>query len=152
MSEKPPEPPPYGALIESARKDAGLSMREAARRAGISDAWWRYVVRGYQKVPGDLDGTPGTIARMARVAGVTPERLEAEGQRPDAAGILREILRREEQAAPAPAEDDEAPLRRIMAMEDLSMDERLAMVALARLMRAQRQAETRDQGRDRNSA
>jgi transcriptional regulator with XRE-family HTH domain len=93
MSEHSPEPPPYGALIEDAREKAGLSAREAARRTGISDAWWRYLVRGYQKAPGDLNARAETIARMARVVGVTPDRLETEGERPDAAEILREILR-----------------------------------------------------------
>lgn len=94
MSTDVPEPPPYGALIESARKDAGLSMREAARRAGISDAWWRYLVRGYQKTPGDLAAPADTIARMARTVDLTPERLEAQGQRPDAAAILRDAPER----------------------------------------------------------
>jgi len=94
---RPPEPPPYGALIEAAREAAGLSRREAARRAGISDAWWRYVVQGWQNGP--ISGPADTVAEMARVVGVTPEQLEAEGQRADAAKALREIL----SAAPAPS-------------------------------------------------
>lgn len=100
MSTSEPEPPPHGILIEDAREAARLSKREAARRAGISDAWWRYLVRGYQKAPGDLSSPADTIARMAHAVGLTPERLESEGQRPDAAEILRGIIRSREQATP----------------------------------------------------
>lgn len=96
--ERPPEPPAYGLLIEAARKDAGLSVREAARRAGISDAWWRYVVRGYQNLSGggygQMTGPADTVAEMARVVGIAADRLETEGQYPAAAAILR--------ASPAP--------------------------------------------------
>src|SRR5580692_9792361 len=89
MSRSPK--PPYGELIERARGDAGLSKREAARRAGISDAWWRYVTEGRQ---GDtpVPGTAGTVAAMARAVGLSPERLEEEGQRKDAADALRKML------------------------------------------------------------
>lgn len=95
--DRPPEPPAYGLLIESARKNAGLSVRESARRAGISDAWWRYVVRGYQNLSGggygQMKGPAETVAAMAQVVGVPPGRLETEGRRPDAAAILTEKLR-----------------------------------------------------------
>jgi hypothetical protein len=92
---RPPEPPPEGVLIESARRDAKLSVREAARRAGISEGWWRQVVKGYQSLSGGSFGTvrdvpADTVAKMAKAAGVTPEQLEGEGRRPDAAKILRE--------------------------------------------------------------
>jgi transcriptional regulator with XRE-family HTH domain len=107
MSEKPPEPPPYGALIEAARERAGLSKREAARRVGISEAWWRYLVRGYQKVPGDTAAPADTIARMARGVGVTPELLESGGQHPDAAAILRDTP--EDAPAPGAAASGNAP-------------------------------------------
>lgn len=86
--------PPEGVLIESKREDAGLSKREAARRAGISEGWWRTVVKGYQSLGhgsrGAVRDAPAkTIAKMAKAAGVTPEQLETEGQRPDAAEVLR---------------------------------------------------------------
>jgi transcriptional regulator with XRE-family HTH domain len=80
-------------LIEAAREKAGLSRREAARRAGISDSWWRYVAAGWQNGP--ITGTAETVAAMARVAGVDPGRLETEGERPDAATVLRGLLRDE---------------------------------------------------------
>jgi transcriptional regulator with XRE-family HTH domain len=94
---RPPKPPPYGVLIEDAREAAGLSRREAARRAGYSDAWWRAIVSGWQG-SGPVTGTAETVAAMARVAGVDPGRLAGEGGRPDAAEILRS-----EPAAPPPA-------------------------------------------------
>lgn len=92
LSMSPRPRPPHGELIEAAREQAGLSMREAARRAGVSDAWWRYVVNGWQ---GDtpVAGTAETVAGFARVVGVTPEELESRGQRPDAAEILRSAPR-----------------------------------------------------------
>lgn len=101
-----PEPPAYGLLIEDAREKLGLSVREAARRAGISDAWWRYVVRGYQNLSGggygQMRGPADTVAAMARVVELSPERLESEGQRPDAAAKLRKILQDEGLAIPEP--------------------------------------------------
>ena len=42
-----PEPPPEGRLIDGARVRAGISVREAARRAGISNTRWTQIVRGY---------------------------------------------------------------------------------------------------------
>jgi transcriptional regulator with XRE-family HTH domain len=92
----PPSPPPEGVLIESCRRDAGLSVREAAKRAGISEGWWRQVVKGYQSLSGGAFGLvrdvpAGTIARMAKAAQVPPGRLAAEGQRPDAARELEAL-------------------------------------------------------------
>lgn len=126
--------PPYGELIEAAREAAGLSRREAARRAGISDAWWRYVTRGWQNGP--ITGPADTVAVMARVVGLTPERLESEGERPDAAGKLREMIAREEadRAADPYADEDEA-LQEILRDERLPEDVRRGLVALAKAMR-----------------
>jgi len=92
--DRPPEPPPEGVLIESARREARLSVRAAARRAGISEGWWRQITKGYQSLSG---GAPGivrdvpadTVAKMARVVGITPEQMAAQGQRPDAAEAMR---------------------------------------------------------------
>lgn len=105
------QPPPYGALIEKAREDAGLSYREAARRADISDAWWRYVVTGRQG-GNPVRGSAEVVAAMARVVGVDPDRLAGEGERPDAADRLRDLLEDEsgEQSAEAPGPEEEHPL------------------------------------------
>jgi transcriptional regulator with XRE-family HTH domain len=104
----PPEPPPEGAVIEAARAAARLSVREAARRAGISEGWWRQVAPGYQTLSGgahgDVRAPAETIARMARAAGAVPADLE--GCRPDAAAILAGMLKAEQAPRPAPAPDE----------------------------------------------
>ena len=41
-----------GRLIQTAREDTGLSKRQAAQRAGISEAWWRQIESGYKSVEG----------------------------------------------------------------------------------------------------
>ena len=95
----PPEPPPEGVLIESARKQQPeISIREAARRARISEGWWRQVVKGYQSHSGGTYGivrdVPAeTVARMAKATGrITPQQMETEGQRPDVAAVMRAEL------------------------------------------------------------
>lgn len=96
MSEPPKTP--YGALIEQAREQAGLSRREAAKRAGISDSWWKYVVEGRQgSTP--VPGTPDTVANMALVVGLDPGDLESQGGRADAAALMRDPRR----SLPAPS-------------------------------------------------
>jgi Helix-turn-helix domain len=90
MPERP-APPPWGALIMTALAREGLSVREAARRAGLSEGRWRQITAGYQIVsPGvyaEVHGPAATIARMASVVGVTPEQLTEAG-RDDAAQML----------------------------------------------------------------
>src|SRR5262245_14050745 len=99
-----PDPPPWGAAITAALARQGLSAREAARRAGLSEGRWRQITAGYQVVsPGvyaQVHGPAGTVARMAAVAGVTPAQLRAAG-RPDAAEAL---ARRNRQPANAGGE------------------------------------------------
>ena len=89
-----PEQPPEGKLIAGAAGRLDLSIREAARRAGISYGRWRQITAGYQNVsPGvyaAVHAPARTLARMAAVVGVTPEEMETEGQRPDAAEAMRE--------------------------------------------------------------
>jgi transcriptional regulator with XRE-family HTH domain len=89
-----PEPPPWGKLIIDALQESGLSARKAATKAGISDGRWRQIALGYQNVSAGVyapvRGPAETLARMARVVGVTPEQLEQAG-RPDAATELREL-------------------------------------------------------------
>ncbi|MGV2914630.1 helix-turn-helix domain-containing protein [Streptomyces alfalfae] len=88
-----PEPPREAALIDAARRGAKLSIREAARRAGISDARWRQINSGYQSVSGGavpVRAPAETLARMAQVVGVSGEELARAG-REDAAAALAEI-------------------------------------------------------------
>ncbi|MGH3406552.1 MAG: hypothetical protein ACRDRJ_29225 [Streptosporangiaceae bacterium] len=90
MSQRP-DPPPWGALITSALRRGGMSARQAARRAGISEGRWRQISGGYQVVrPGvyaSVRGPAKTLARMAAAAGVRPDELRAAG-RADAAQAL----------------------------------------------------------------
>lgn len=103
-----PSAQPEGLLIKAALDASPLSQRQAAKRADISETWWRNIVSGYQSisgVPAALIGSSDTVARMAHVVGVTPEQLEAAG-RPDAAAALRDIEARTRQAASAPRPAD----------------------------------------------
>lgn len=90
MSQRP-DPPPWGALITSALRRGGMSARQAARQAGISEGRWRQISGGYQVVrPGvyaSVRGPAGTLARMAAAAGVSADELRAAG-RSDAALVL----------------------------------------------------------------
>jgi transcriptional regulator with XRE-family HTH domain len=110
-----PEPQPEGKLISYARMIAGLSVREAARRAGISEARWRQIANGYQVTRGEYFpevGSPaGTVARMARGVYVTPEALEEAG-RADAAGELRN-LNHSSEATNHPSDDLDQRIARL---------------------------------------
>lgn len=93
--ERPPALP-EGTLIRRAREASGLTVPAAAQAAAMSKARWTQVETGYETRQGQVrrvKAKPGTIARMAHAVGLDPDRLEADGERPDAAEILREILR-----------------------------------------------------------
>lgn len=98
------EPPPEGRLLHLARNGTpprGLSMRAAAKLAGVSETHWRNVESGKESKAGmqiPVRAAADTLARMARVVGLTPERLTQAG-RADAAEILDEIIRREHEPA-----------------------------------------------------
>src|SRR5208282_4279075 len=89
--ETRPEQPPEGRLIADAANRLDLSIREAAKRAGISYGRWRQIVMGYQNISpgvyGAVHAPAKTVAKMARVVGVTPAQLTEAG-RDDAAQIL----------------------------------------------------------------
>jgi hypothetical protein len=168
MDQRPPQPP-EGKLIADAAARLDLSIRAAAERAGLSYGRWRQITQGYQNVsPGvfaKVVGPARTVARMAAVVGLTAEQMETEGQRPDAA----EIMRRDAVQPPEPApprrelqilrdpsispdelaremDNVQAELirqgpstekneQRIWQMEDLFPDERIQMVATLRIIR-----------------
>jgi hypothetical protein len=123
MTERP-APPPWGALITAALASGGISAREAARRAGLSEGRWRQISGGYQVVsPGiyaEVRGPARTLARMAAVAGVTPAQLRASG-RDDAA----QILASERDRRPA----GEEMIERVKAMDTDQARELLATIA-----------------------
>jgi transcriptional regulator with XRE-family HTH domain len=129
-----PEPPPWGILIARALRAAGLSAREAARRAGISEGRWRQITGGYQVVsPGvyaQVRGPGATLAKMAAVAGVTAAELRAAGRGDAAEALLRQqateaLLRQQGDRAPT-----EEMLERIRAMDIDQARELLATIAI----------------------
>ncbi len=91
-----PETPPEADLIRHRREAAipGTSRRQAAAKAGISASQWSDVERGHKKAGSGVVvpvlATADTLARMARVVGVSADDLAAAG-RPDAAGQLRAL-------------------------------------------------------------
>lgn len=67
-----PTQPEEARIIDAAQKSAvpAMSMREAAKRAGMSDGRWRQIVKGYQgtgtgRIP--VVAPDDTLARMALV-------------------------------------------------------------------------------------
>lgn len=128
-----PEAPPWGRLIAAALRGAGISAREAARRAGISEGRWRQITGGYQVVsPGvyaRVRGPAATLAKMATVAGVTAAELRASG-RDDAADVLlrqqeAEALLRQQEQRPS----HEEMLERVLAMDIDQARDLLAAIA-----------------------
>ena len=109
-------PTPEGQLIRRAREASipKLSIRGAAGRVGLSKEHWGYIERGYRPVSGEppqqFSPPSATLARMAYALGISPDRLETEGQRPDAAGCLREMP---PPRAGDPAVPDRVVLRRV---------------------------------------
>ena len=92
-----PAQPPEGALIESARERRvpRLSIREIAKLAGISEARWRQIEKGYSTPRKDfhvpVTAPADTLGRMAHAAIVDPKELREVG-RQDAANWLDEML------------------------------------------------------------
>ncbi|WP_329597795.1 hypothetical protein OIE43_18980 [Streptomyces pseudovenezuelae] len=106
-SEQGIEPPPEADLIRVARMARGLSPEKAADLTPIrlGGARWRHIERGYEpkRPPKAVRAPDRTLAHMARVVGVTPERLTDVG-RAGAAEVLREILRQEAESDAAQQE------------------------------------------------
>lgn len=129
-----PEQRPEGALIERAReaRSPRLSIRAAAEAAGLSDGRWRQIVNGYQSAGASqyitVVGPAETIARMAKVVGVTAEQLSEVG-RGDAAG---ELLRLNQSIESRPVGTGSDPVD----LTDLTPDEIDAVKAVIRAMRS----------------
>ena len=109
--------PPEGALIRLARKARGLSVKEAAKLVPIrlGESRWYHLESGTEGKGKRVIAPPETLAHMAHVVGVSPERLESAG-RDDAAEILREILRQSADAAHTPAEVSDVHLERLLRL------------------------------------
>jgi hypothetical protein len=125
-----PAPPPEAQLITRLRENMvpPLSMREAARRAGMSASAWTQNEQGWRKVaPGvtiPVRATADKLARMALVVGAKPERLR-EAARSDAAAILQKLI----DAGPDPAAQLEEILRN---SRDLSDAQKRRLIELVR--------------------
>lgn len=92
--DKPPQRP-EATLLRRARKAAGRRIPAVAAEAGVSPSWWSQVENSAVARDGaylPVKAEAGTFAHMAYAVGITPERLETEGERPDAAEILREVI------------------------------------------------------------
>lgn len=136
MTEVPPQRP-EGALIEAAR-DAHmpkLSGRAAAAQAGISDGRWRQIINGYISVGtghyAPVIAPADTLARMAKVVGVTPDQLVDVG-REDAAGELVKLSREPDRSVPVGTGTDAVDLT------SLTPEEIEAVKAVIRAMRSGR--------------
>ncbi len=110
-------------LIRTARHNVGLSQRQAAKAARISEAWWQRVEKGTTP-----HAEAGTVAQMCYAIDVSPEQLVGIGQQHLAALVAkwRNLLH--------PVTDiTEAALQELPGATDA---ERLALIAYLRTMRA----------------
>ncbi|MDP9799378.1 transcriptional regulator with XRE-family HTH domain [Catenuloplanes nepalensis] len=125
---------PLGLLLEEAREGLRLSVREAAKRAGMSDARWRQVVRGWQSSRGrrlEVRPRPVTVIGMAKAVRVDDRSALA------AAGISLteeqyEAALDELRVARAPARDRDAELDAVLASADFPSEVRLDLAHAVR--------------------
>lgn len=112
-----------GRLLQQARKlNTTLTQEEAAKAAGYrSKTWWAQIESGIRYPP------PETVARMARVVGVTPDQLRKIGQ-DDAAAELADLL-----DLFGPYAGDREDLELLAKIKELREDQREALFVLLRL-------------------
>lgn len=117
MDETPalPVAPPEAVLLRRVRQASRISLDQAARAVDISKAWLSAIETGHDTRTRSGDGTRSVrggdeiIAALAHYLHVSPERLETEGQRPEAAAVLGEMLLKDSQAPTAPAASSPEP-------------------------------------------
>ncbi|MFS0079477.1 helix-turn-helix domain-containing protein [Corynebacterium striatum] len=73
-----PQQWPAGQLLQLAREREGLSKAEAARRANLSESWWRRLetgvnIRNGKKIP--ITPTPEAVARAAQAVNLPVNQL-----------------------------------------------------------------------------
>lgn len=108
MTGHPPQQRPEGKLLQDALEATGRSIRQVAADAGMSDARWRQLVKGYMTKGGHVAeeiAPAATLARMAAVLGITPEDLASTG-RTDAASLLSHMATRSDYGADAVFDKD----------------------------------------------
>lgn len=144
MSSKPP-PTPWGELIRIAREARipRMSVRAAAKLANargqvVSAENWGHVERGYQPQKGGyrpVPGQPATVAHMAWVVGVSPERLRSAGNS-EAATVLEEMIRQDGAATHSAGTRYDDPTDEYLSRTPgLSDVEAQGLIALARHFR-----------------
>lgn len=100
-----PQQWPAGQLLQHAREREGLSKAEAARRANLSESWWRRLetgvnIRNGKKIP--ITPTPEAVARAAQAvnlpvnqlldaAGFAPQRDDPQELQEEAAQLLKAL-------------------------------------------------------------
>lgn len=111
-----PAPPPISVLLGVTRRAARITLTEAAKAAGISKGWLSAIEHGHDNRDGEIkpaNPKAEVVAALAAFYGLSPERVEAEGERPDAALVLREIIRQRtakpEDAAPVQGAEPKRP-------------------------------------------
>lgn len=67
-----------GQLLQQAREHSGLSKIEAARRAGLSETWWRrledgFNIRNGKRIP--ISASPEALAKAARGVGLSVNQI-----------------------------------------------------------------------------
>lgn len=114
------------SLIRLGRTDvAKLSQQAAADLADISEVWWRQIETGRTTV-----ATADTLARMSYVVGVTPRQLRKikEYHVADLVELRNDMLGQDTD----PMEDH------LMATPDLTDEQRVALITLAKVLRSGR--------------
>jgi hypothetical protein len=143
MSTELPEQRPEGKLLQEAQKASGRSIRQVAEAAGMSDARWRQIVKGWMRPAPDVVtavvAPATTLAKMAIVVDVTAEDLRRAG-RDDAAAILAPFaeaakLSASEATPPAGQVADEIDM--IYASESMTAEQKLKAIRQVLQLRAQ---------------
>jgi hypothetical protein len=133
------QPPPEADLIRVARLARGISPEAAAELAPIrlGGARWRHIEKGVDSKKRPVRGPDRTVAHMARVVGVTPDRLADVG-RHEAAEVLREILRQEaEETQEQPYANLADRLERTAWEMPLPVEQRTMIIDMLREAKAQ---------------
>lgn len=122
---------PLGAFLQQQR--GKMSIREAARRANISESRWRQVEAGHQRMAGGIEvpvhPRAETVAAMCKaISADAREGLRLSGHNPDQYGWLLETTPLQEDRdwfTSLPREDREAVLTELQRLHvDTELDRR----------------------------
>lgn len=111
-------------LLRTARKAARLSQDAAAKRAGVSRAWWRRL-----ESAAEVTVTEDTLTEMMEAVGVQPEHLRALGHQALAENLARRL------EFDKVTVNNSATLEQYLMHAPASEEVKLALVITARTMR-----------------